>query len=126
MHPFLTPRICSLIDMRRVPDGEESLKAESIDHGPSPNRVRKFCHSLGLESLYLSIQGIREHAPAEEKKIAILADARSAAAISIFHIVPIGASITLIVINWKGYYIGGELQGPVGEDGLKLLGLQFA
>jgi hypothetical protein len=112
--------------MHSNPDGEESLKAESIDHLPSPNRIRKFCHSLGLESFYLSILEALEHSPAEEKKIAIFADALSATAISILHIVPIGASITLIVFNWKGYYIGSELQGAVGEDGLKLLGLQFA
>jgi hypothetical protein len=123
---ILTPRIYSLTDMHSGLDGEESLKAESNDHRPSPNRIRKFCHSLGLESLYQSIQEFREHSPAEEKKIAILPDALSATAVSPLHIVPIGASITLIVFNWKGYYIGGELQGPVGENGLKLLGLQFA
>ena len=39
---------------------------------------------------------------------------------------PISASITLTVLNWKGFYIGGELQGPVGKDDLKFLGLQLA
>ena len=36
------------------------------------------------------------------------------------------ASVPLLALNWKGYYIGSELQGPVGKDDLKFLGLQFA
>jgi hypothetical protein len=44
----------------------------------------------------------------------------------LLHILPVAASLTLVVLNLKGYYIGLELSGPKGEDGLKLLGLQFA
>lgn len=39
--------------------------------------------------------------------------------------VPLSASVTLIGINWTGYYIGKELEGPDGKDDLKFLGLQF-
>lgn len=41
------------------------------------------------------------------------------------HIIPIGGVITLLYLNIRGYYIGGELAGPSGFDDLKLSGLQF-
>ena len=42
------------------------------------------------------------------------------------HIVPITAAFVLVILNWRGYYIGGELAGAVGEDDAKFIGLQFA
>ena len=34
------------------------------------------------------------------------------------------ASMLLITLNFKGFYIGGELSGSSGQDDLKMLGLQ--
>ena len=34
--------------------------------------------------------------------------------------------MVLVILNWRGYYIGGELAGAVGEDDAKFIGLQFA
>lgn len=42
------------------------------------------------------------------------------------HFVPIAAVFVLVVLNWRGYYIGGELAGAVGQDDAKFIGLQFA
>lgn len=42
------------------------------------------------------------------------------------HFVPIAAAFVLVVLNWRGYYIGGELEGAVGLDDAKFIGLQFA
>ena len=32
----------------------------------------------------------------------------------------------MVVLNWRGYYIGGELEGAVGQDDARFLALQFA
>ena len=42
------------------------------------------------------------------------------------HFIPIAAAFVLIILNWRGYYIGGELAGAVGQDDAKFIGLQFA
>ena len=34
--------------------------------------------------------------------------------------------MVLVILNWRGYYIGGELAGAVGQDDAKFIGLQFA
>ncbi|KAI9770183.1 MAG: hypothetical protein M1839_003249 [Geoglossum umbratile] len=44
----------------------------------------------------------------------------------LFHFVPLGAAVGLIVLNTHEYYIGGELAGQVGMDKAKLDALQFA
>lgn len=45
---------------------------------------------------------------------------------SLIHFLPFSASIVLIVITRRGFYIGGELAGAVGRDRYKFLGLQVA
>ncbi|KAL6717886.1 hypothetical protein ACLMJK_003971 [Lecanora helva] len=42
------------------------------------------------------------------------------------HFVPISAAFVLVILNWRSYYIGGELAGAVGQDDAKFIGLQFA
>ena len=32
----------------------------------------------------------------------------------------------MVILNWRGYYIGGELEGAVGQDDARFLALQFA
>ena len=35
------------------------------------------------------------------------------------------ATLVLVVFNWRGFYIGGELEGAVGQDDARFLALQF-
>ncbi|KAE9365602.1 hypothetical protein N431DRAFT_488715 [Stipitochalara longipes BDJ] len=109
-----------------VEDTQSPLKVENTGKETSPTEIRKLFHSLGFETVYLLFKEIRGHPVTEEKKVAIIYDLRSACYVSLLHIIPTAASVTLLVFNWKGYYIGDELQGPVGQDGLRFLGLQFA
>ena len=103
----------------------DSIESDSSS-GPPTSKIQKFLNSLGLGSFYLLFQEIFGCPIVEGKKIAIRCDLWTACSVSLLHIIPTVAAIILIVFNWKGYYIGGELSGPVGEDGLKFLGLQFA
>jgi hypothetical protein len=107
-------------------DTPDPLKVESSKYKTPSTGLGKLSHTLRLDAVYLFFQEIRGHSVVEEKKVAILGDMRSACYVSLLHILPTTASITLLVLNWKGYYIGDELQGPVGQDGLRFLGLQFA
>ncbi|KAE8441931.1 hypothetical protein EG329_004139 [Mollisiaceae sp. DMI_Dod_QoI] len=116
----------ALIENGELDKTSSSSKVRSTGSETSSTRLRKLLHSLGLESIYILLQEIRGRSFTEQRKIAILGDLRSATYVSILHIVPTAASATLLALNWKGYYIGSELSGPVGEDGLKFLGLQFA
>ncbi|KAI9742975.1 MAG: hypothetical protein M1818_003270 [Claussenomyces sp. TS43310] len=111
---------------RNFEDVHGPLEALVVEQDTSSIRLRKLFHSLGLETVYLLFQEIRGHSAVEEKKIAVVVDLRSACYVSLLHLIPTSASVVLLVFNWRGYYIGGELSGPVGEDNLKFLGLQFA
>ena len=31
----------------------------------------------------------------------------------------------LVIFNWRGFYVGGELEGAVGQDDFRFLGIQF-
>ena len=42
------------------------------------------------------------------------------------HSLPVAAAVTVVVLNFNGYYIGGELAGPVGLSQIKTSGLLFA
>lgn len=98
----------------------------SLDQKFSSSRLRRVFHVFGLDSLYVHIHELRGHTALEQKKIVLVYDLRSACYASLLHLLPVTASILLTVFNWNGYYIGGELSGPTGEDSLKFLGLQFA
>ena len=64
--------------------------------------------------------------PVEEKKKAIQKNFVTACLAGSIHVVPIAASLVVIYLNWRGFYIGEELEGAVGQDDAKLLALQFA
>lgn len=74
----------------------------------------------------MHIYELKGVAALEQKKVVLVHDLRSSCYASLLHILPVTASILLTVFNWNGFYIGGELSGPTGEDSLKFLGLQFA
>lgn len=44
----------------------------------------------------------------------------------LIHFIPISATVFLVFLNWRGYYIGQEMPGRTGEDGAKFFGLQLA
>ncbi|KAK3166653.1 hypothetical protein OEA41_009778 [Lepraria neglecta] len=91
-------------------------------------RAQRLFHSLGISIVYHTYYEIRHSGRAvqELEKIAIKKDFWTACLVSSIHIVPIAAALVLVVLNWKGYYIGGELAGAVGQDDAKFIGLQFA
>jgi hypothetical protein len=90
-----------------------------------------FFRALGLSILTYTYPAIftkrtKPSSDHEEKKVAISRDRRRAALRCCIHVIPIGASVALAYLNVRGYYIGGELAGPSGQDSAKLGGLQFA
>lgn len=95
-------------------------------HEPPPHRMQRLSRSLGLQAVQLLWRKTLNKSPVEEPKIAILVDLRMACYACYLHIIPVAASITLCVLNWRGYWIGAELRGPSGDDGVKFLALQFA
>ena len=81
-----------------------------------------------MNSLYTawsnrSVQTRRAH---EGRKIAIRGDRKSAALAASIHLIPVATCICIVALNIRGYYIGGELSGPSGQDIERLAGLQFA
>lgn len=67
------------------------------------------------------------HVVEEVKKVALVHDLLTACYVSLLHVVPITASVTLMVLNLRGFYIGGDLSGANGSEGtsIRLLILQF-
>jgi hypothetical protein len=116
------------------------LTVSSIKHNPSSapssepslsdnlpvSRLRRLCRSFGLDSLYIHLAELKNVTVLEPRKVVLVDDLRTACGASLLHVVPVAASILLIVLNCYGFYIGGELSGPTGQDDLKFLGLQFA
>lgn len=62
----------------------------------------------------------------ESRKIAIYKSRKHAAIQCAVHVVPVLAVMTVVGINLREYYIGGELSGESGQDSEKLGALQFA
>ena len=90
--------------------------------------IAKVCRAIGIEALYLEwrdrkIQSGTSH---EGRKVAIYRDRKTAAIAALIHLPPVAGSLAIIALNLRGYYIGGELAGPSGQDVEKLAGLQFA
>ena len=92
------------------------------------SRGQRLSRALGITFVYHLYHGIRHHGqPVEEpKKIAIKQDIWMACLFGSIHFIPIAAALVIIILNWRGYYIGGELAGVVGQDDAKFIGLQFA
>lgn len=81
--------------------------------------LRVFFHAVGLGILTV----VRRQEP---PKILIYTSKRQALFHSVTHILPSLVSLTLIAFNLKGFFIGRELQGKQGLDGLKLGVIQIA
>ncbi len=95
-------------------------------------RIQRLFRALGASSIYLLCGYFyrRTHRhlkkPVKEpKKIVIQKGLWMACMANSIHVVPIAASMILVVLNWRGYYIGGELEGAVNQDDIKFLALQF-
>ena len=83
------------------------------------DRLRVLLRAVGL-SLLAILKG--DEAP----KILVRRSWLTALAQCAVHVLPACVSICLLGINLQGIFIGNELQGPVGIDGLKFGLLQVA
>ena len=63
--------------------------------------------------------------PLEDEKIAVRKGSRAACLAGLIHLIPMGVSLFLVVYNLQGHYVGGELEGVVGQDDIKFLLIQF-
>jgi hypothetical protein len=81
---------------------------------------------LGLHVVLLACREVLRAKKTESKRIAVISNRPAAALASLLHCLPIGGCIVLIGLTRKGYYIGGELSGAVGHDGIKFFALQLA
>jgi hypothetical protein len=98
-----------------------------INNHQRPSRLRKLFHSLGLESFYLLGKEFQGHVVKEKRKVVLNHDLFTACYVSLLHVIPVAASVTLLVFNLRGFYIGGDLSGANGPEGtsIRLLILQF-
>ena len=92
------------------------------------SRGLRLARALGITLVYHLYYKIRHPGRSVEelKKIAIRKDLWMACLACSIHIIPVVAALVLVILNWRGYYIGSELAGAVGEDDAKFIGLQFA
>ncbi|KAL3423587.1 hypothetical protein PVAG01_05334 [Phlyctema vagabunda] len=128
IEPIKRVRTIETVELHDAAESHASSKASirTIRDNVQVSRSQRLYRSLGLESLYLVLHELRNKGHGnEERKLAIIHDFQVACYTSLLHIIPLTASLTLVAFNWKGYYIGSELSGDKGEDGLKILGLQF-
>lgn len=98
------------------------------DQNTYQSRASRLCRTLGI-SLFYNLYYKNRHRkplPMEPEKIAINQDFGKAFRCGYIHFVPISTTIVLVVLNCKGYYIGSELAGAVGQDDAKFIALQFA
>lgn len=89
-------------------------------------RTQSFCRTLGLQTAFILLCRMFGHSVQETKKKAISKDWLIVVAAIILHGVPVVVAVGISVLNWKCYYIGGELAGKNDMDDLKFLGLLFA
>ena len=103
--------------------------SDRYDHqGTYQSGAQRLCRALGISILYNLYYNIRHPGPfpGEPKKKAIDQNFRKAFRCGYVHFVPISATVILVVLNCRGYYIGSELAGAVGQDDAKFIALQFA
>ncbi|KAF5008354.1 hypothetical protein FDECE_5397 [Fusarium decemcellulare] len=62
----------------------------------------------------------------EQPKVLLRSSLWVALARCTIHIIPAFVSIGLVIINWRGYFIGNELQGSKNQDDMKMGLLQVA
>ena len=92
---------------------------------PYQSQAQRLCRTLGI-SLFLNLFRHRGRLPGEPKKVAIHRDFGKAFRCGWIHNVPISVTLVLVALNCRGYYIGSELTGAVGQDDAKFVALQFA
>ena len=110
-----------------MPNRKKFLPAGPSESESSASKFRSLCRALGLTLLYVIISRIRGNkSVAERKKTAIRRDRKVAGLAGAIHFLPVGTAISMCALNLKGYYIGGELAGPLDQDTEKFAGLQFA
>ena len=114
--------------LRNEGPDDDTLDHNTLDHDkyllPRPAQVLERCFRLlHLSTLFNLYRGLRVEQPKQAvyKSLPIAIFGLFAA-----HMVPVFAAMTLVILNFHGYYIGGELAGPSGHDDVKLSGLQFA
>ena len=97
-----------------------------VDHPQS--RGKRLVRASGLTFIYNLHHKIKHKGRLLRglKKTALRKDFWAATLSRLIHFLPVGAAFVLIIINWRGYYIGGDLAGAAGEDNAKFIGLQFA
>lgn len=112
-----------------VPNGAKAIP-------PSPrNRLEQILHVLATPWRYVCLQyatflraiGLKLATITtgkEEPKVLVAGSRRSAFARCAVHILPSLISAALLVLNLYGFYIGFELNGPRGDDGVKMGVLQ--
>ena len=103
--------------------------SDRYDHqGTYQSRAQRLCRALGISIFYKLYYNIRHCGPlpGEPRKKAIDQNFRKAFRCGYVHFVPISATVVLVVLNCRGYYIGSELAGAVGQDNAKFIALQFA
>ena len=106
-----------------------SHRTRSVSRANAPeSRGKRLVRALGLTFVYNLYYKIKHKGQpiGELRKIAIRKDFLAATLAGLIHFLPVGAAFVLVIINWRGYYIGGELAGAVGEDDAKFIGIQFA
>ena len=103
--------------------------SDRYDHQDTyQSRAQVLCRALGISIFYNLYYNIRHRGPlpGEPEKIAIDQKFKKAFWRGYVHFIPISATVVLVVLNCRGYYIGSELAGAVGQDDAKFIALQFA
>lgn len=83
-------------------------------------RARLVCRTLGLQ--VIPALCTREESP----KVVWSHSRPRALTRCLIHIIPSAVSIVIILLNQQGYFIGEDLEGFRGDDGIKLGLIQLA
>ena len=103
--------------------------SDRYDHQDTyQSRAQVLCRALGISIFYNLYYNIKHRGPlpGEPKKFAIDQKFKKAFRGGYVHFIPISATVVLVILNCRGYYIGSELAGAVGQDDAKFIALQFA
>lgn len=68
----------------------------------------------------------REEHPKEQPKVVLETTRGKALPLLIIHTIPLLTSLVIILINFLGFFIGEDFQGPIKSETINLLGLQIA
>lgn len=112
----LTSRLKSLVSLA-------SLKALYSHIGAV---CQSLLHIHGLDVITLLYLRFRRGLNEEPPKVLLQSSFWLAMARCTIHIIPALVSIGLVILNYRGYFIGNELEGPMNQDDMKLGLLQVA